>query len=531
MVQLKYFGDDRDFFKYDLITFILKKSSLSNYVFIPMLTEHRNDNEGQKSSADKNDRSPELLQFMRGCPSKSLRHWENWISRFAGQYLTVEPVDSIFFQDSSRMAYWEKFNAILPIKNALIFIDPDTGLETGSLSYQKRQGGRDKYLLNNELSHLVDRMGNASVLMIYQHLSRDSNYHDAGVQKKMEQVIKAAYEDVLVCAYRENDLSFLFVMKTQEQYQEVFRILIGYYEKSTSAYKSIYGTPYVKGSSVSYIHAVETGIDNEPLEKESPEKENMDHIITAEEPQDENLTKDVMETPETASPMGKKILKKELDFVELRSTMKRILYHRLKDSKSVNHMMMGLYGGVSGINPAYLRRDRATKEAVANAFIDDMSENDLVDLLWNNGVIDADKTISEYHWNTEYTGRGYKNDKIIKKVIGTLKKPKKGIDWGLYILFPLFCGIFFAILDGIFYWIFNIDINSSYWISTMIVVMWGFAQSFKIAKSSEYMDHIIDGWEKPIFPMWDAQGGDDEEELANMESLIDDMKRKKIEGM
>jgi len=90
MVQLKYFGDDRDFFKYDLITFILKKSSLSNYVFIPMLTEHRNDNEGQKSSADKNDRSPELLQFMRGCPSKSLRHWENWISRFGfnrGQYI------------------------------------------------------------------------------------------------------------------------------------------------------------------------------------------------------------------------------------------------------------------------------------------------------------------------------------------------------------------------------------------------------------------------------------------------------------
>jgi len=277
MVQLKYFGDDRDFFKYDLITFILKKSSLSNYVFIPMLTKHRINNEGQKSPADKNDRSHELLQFMRDCPSKSLRHWKNWISRFADQYLTVEPVDSTFFHDSSRMAYWGKFNTMLPIKNALIFIDPDTGLETGSPVYQKRQG-REKYLINNELSQLVDRMDNTSVLMIYQHLSRNRNDHDAGVQKKMAQVIKAAPEDVLVCAYRENDLSFLFVMKMHEQYQEVFRILNSYHEKSTTAYKSIYGTPYVKGSSVSYIRSMETGIDNEPLEKKAPEKENMDNV-------------------------------------------------------------------------------------------------------------------------------------------------------------------------------------------------------------------------------------------------------------
>jgi len=140
------------------------------------------------------------------------------------------------------MTYWEKFNAMLTEKNALIFIDPDTGLETGSLSYQKRQG-REKYLLNNELSHLVGRMDNTSVLMIYQHLSRDRNYHDAGVQKKIVQAEKAAPGDVLVCAYRENDLAFLFVMKTQEQYREVFGILNAYHEKSAAAHNLWYIAP------------------------------------------------------------------------------------------------------------------------------------------------------------------------------------------------------------------------------------------------------------------------------------------------
>ena len=41
MVQLKYFGDNRDFFKYDLITVVLEHTSLSHYVFIPMLIAHR----------------------------------------------------------------------------------------------------------------------------------------------------------------------------------------------------------------------------------------------------------------------------------------------------------------------------------------------------------------------------------------------------------------------------------------------------------------------------------------------------------
>ena len=44
MVQLKYFGDSRDYFKYDLMTSILEEMMLESYVFIPMLTNHRDDN-------------------------------------------------------------------------------------------------------------------------------------------------------------------------------------------------------------------------------------------------------------------------------------------------------------------------------------------------------------------------------------------------------------------------------------------------------------------------------------------------------
>jgi hypothetical protein len=61
MVQLKYFGDNRDFFKYDLITAVFKHPSMRHYVFVPMLTEHRHDNEGKKPPRNRGDKSDALL--------------------------------------------------------------------------------------------------------------------------------------------------------------------------------------------------------------------------------------------------------------------------------------------------------------------------------------------------------------------------------------------------------------------------------------------------------------------------------------
>jgi hypothetical protein len=382
MVQLKHFGDDRDFFKYDLITFILNEASLSNYVFIPMLTEHRNDNEGQKSPADRHDRSHELLQFMRGCPSKSLRHWKNWISRFVGQYITVEPVDSTFFHDSNRMTYWEKFNAMLTEKNALIFIDPDTGLETGSLSYQKRQG-REKYLLNNELSHLVGRMDNTSVLMIYQHLSRDRNYHDAGVQKKIVQAEKAAPGDVLVCAYRENDLAFLFVMKTQEQYREVFGILNAYHEKSAAVHKSIYGSSPPKKTSAPQILSTDTNMENESLDNEEQEKW--------------ALKVDVMNN-----------LEKNLDYKDLRKALEKVLYRRFYDNAYTRNSIIMEYTPDGKVTSTHVRMSSKVAEELVSDYLDKFTDYELFRILWDNMRISPVATYKYLHYSLSW-----ENQKLI----------------------------------------------------------------------------------------------------------------------
>ena len=105
MVQLKYFGDDRDYFKYDLISSVLSRSSLRHYVFVPMLTEHRHDHEGKKPPRNRGDKSDDLLEFISSRNGKSLKHWEDWFDRYVDSYKTLEPVDETFFSDQAREVY------------------------------------------------------------------------------------------------------------------------------------------------------------------------------------------------------------------------------------------------------------------------------------------------------------------------------------------------------------------------------------------------------------------------------------------
>ncbi len=238
MVQLKYFGDDRDYFKYDLITHLLKTLRFRNYIFIPMLTRHRVDGEGQKKPIPGNGRDHNLLKFIETRHSKSLRHWESWLSPLVENYHTVEPVDSTWFTEENRDAYWQKFLPFLSKENSLIFIDPDTGLETGSLAYQKKIG-RDKYLLNEELSRLLESMNDSSVLMIYQHLPRNRHHHEKNVLKKMEQA-RTCHSGSHLCTYRENDLAFLFIAKKKKLYERLFQALKTYLSQVNAPHQTLF---------------------------------------------------------------------------------------------------------------------------------------------------------------------------------------------------------------------------------------------------------------------------------------------------
>jgi hypothetical protein len=189
MVQLKYFGDSRDYFKYDLITHVLSDAQVSNYAFVPMLTSHRDDGEGNKTPNHIGGKSENLLSFIENCQSKDLKNWEAWLKPHVKSYITVEPVNDVFFEDSARNKYWKAFKETIASENALVFVDPDTGLETGSPSYLNKMG-REKYVLNGEFRYLHNVLDSSSVLMLYQHLPNNKHKHEEAVNKKISQAIK-----------------------------------------------------------------------------------------------------------------------------------------------------------------------------------------------------------------------------------------------------------------------------------------------------------------------------------------------------
>lgn len=237
MVQLKYFGDARDYFKYDLITSIFESNILTNYSFIPMLTDHREDGEGKKRPVRREDRSARLYEFILSRVGKSLNYWEEWLCQYVESYNTVKPVDEILFRDESRDDYWNKFKPLAGIPKGLVFLDPDTGLETGRLSYRRRMGP-DKYILNAELKDVFTDLHSESIIMVYQHLPNDKKAHKEATRQKLNQA-QSVCNGSMVCAYREDDLSFLFIAKSQHLFKTLKDCLSEYYSKSSDKYKEL----------------------------------------------------------------------------------------------------------------------------------------------------------------------------------------------------------------------------------------------------------------------------------------------------
>jgi hypothetical protein len=237
MVQLKYFGDARDYFKYDLITSIFEANLLRNYTFIPMLTDHREDNEGNRRSVRREGKSARLYEFIITRTGKSLDHWEKWLGDYVVSYHTVKPADETFFRHESRGNYWQRFRALAGIEKTLVFLDPDTGLETGKASYRRRMGP-EKYILDDELTDIFKGLHSESVMMVYQHLPNDKRVHSEATRRKLNQAQSACF-GAMTCAYREDDLAFVFIAKSTQLFKRLEYFLSEYHEKSKEKYKEI----------------------------------------------------------------------------------------------------------------------------------------------------------------------------------------------------------------------------------------------------------------------------------------------------
>ncbi len=202
-----------------------------------MLTEDGPDRQGRLAPRFREGRSSRLYDFIMGCNEKSLCHWQTWLKQYTASYETVEPVDRTYFREASRAQYWQGFKGFMDRRETLVFVDPDTGLQTGGASYRRRMG-IEKYLLEGELNQLFAWLSPASVLMTYQHLPRDRNRHISSIDEKLTQV-RSVCRDGFACAYSEDDLAFLFVTGSRGLFQRLIVHLQKYCNKSSNSHKAL----------------------------------------------------------------------------------------------------------------------------------------------------------------------------------------------------------------------------------------------------------------------------------------------------
>ncbi len=238
MVQLKYYGDDRDYFKYDLISFILKNCDFKQYGFIPMLTEHRYDNEGNILPKPSNCKSKPLLSFIATHSKPDLKNWELWLKQYIPTYNSRRPINTNYFSDSSRVKYWEDHKEIISSSNALIFFDPDTGIQAGR-DKRIKEDDKEKYILNNEIARILDQLSSTSAFVIYQHLQKNKNKREQDIKNKYNKLIKID-PALKISIYHEEDLAFIFITKSTELNKAIHSKLNAYNNNSTVSPRGVY---------------------------------------------------------------------------------------------------------------------------------------------------------------------------------------------------------------------------------------------------------------------------------------------------
>lgn len=150
VMKNQYFGDYRDMFKYDLIQEAMKKNKgFKRFSFIPMLTDFKECNDGNKRyyNSEKIEKRPgsgntDLVGYLRDYNDKvrdrknrDLRH----IRDYFGAYINIEifepdePMQGKYFVNKNRSLYFQAIPDIY-LESALVFVDPDNGIEVKNSS-------------------------------------------------------------------------------------------------------------------------------------------------------------------------------------------------------------------------------------------------------------------------------------------------------------------------------------------------------------------------------------------------------------
>ena len=169
----QYLGDSRDFVKYDFLLHLARSLNLSDGVtIIPMLTPPRGRKPHPGYGAGTRDQG--LYTLLHSIAS-SLDLTYGQASQKIVSFFSEQGIPCRFVPDGElRPSYRNEYFSRVPqdtLRDSIVFIDPDTGLQGASRP-------SDAHLGQAEIEQIFARMSDNSVLVVYQHQHQFRSMHE-----------------------------------------------------------------------------------------------------------------------------------------------------------------------------------------------------------------------------------------------------------------------------------------------------------------------------------------------------------------
>lgn len=213
-MKLQYFGDRRDFYKYDLLLDLGRSlRPKGGITVIPMLTPDDGGPDG-KLRCGVGRRDAALYRFLESCPEPTIG---SVADHFKERGLPMKVTSEEHLLAGNRATYFAAVED-RDLVDTIVFLDPDNGLEVPS-------GRGTKYLRYEELRDLLLRMSDSSVIVVYQHMPREE--HGAFFHKVSRRLFeRSAVRQVAFLDM--GDLAFIVLARSPEGFREVSEALGAY---------------------------------------------------------------------------------------------------------------------------------------------------------------------------------------------------------------------------------------------------------------------------------------------------------------
>jgi hypothetical protein len=212
-MNIRFSGDTRDLFKFDLVRHLMKSfPELASFTFIPMLTDKAEPTKLKKSAATDllkaakagkaGSQNRNLMEYLGKLQEieDDMDYFSGIESYFRQENILVDVLQKNRFSHEHRLNYFSKLFEQFP-KKSLVFLDPDTGLEV--------KNPTRRHLLFDEVKKITDLMDDSSILMIYQHFPRET--HDGYIRSRCTQLSELTGTHPV--SITDNEIAFFLLAK------------------------------------------------------------------------------------------------------------------------------------------------------------------------------------------------------------------------------------------------------------------------------------------------------------------------------